>query len=311
MDFSIVIPTYQRRQLVASTVRALAQQEYSGPFEVIVVVDGSTDGSAHALRALDTPFPLTVLEQSNQGIAAARNRGAAVASGDRLLFMDDDMCADRRLLAEHARSHALGADAVTGHVPLHPESPANFLSESVKAWAEDREKMLRSVIGSIDFLEVVGGQLSISRKLFTELNGFDTNFTRRGTFGNEDRDLACRLLKAGHKIVFNPDAISWQTYIVKPRQFLRNYRQAGGADVRLAAKHPDFADRIFNPECVESRMDTLLWRWFRWPASMITLICLERGGEYAWCKRLFWWVWRMEYCRGARKASRSEARASK
>jgi glycosyltransferase involved in cell wall biosynthesis len=308
VDFSIIIPTYQRRDLVASTVRALAHQEYPGPFEVIVVVDGSRDGSSQALRALDVPFRLTVLEQSNQGIAVARNRGASVAAGDWLLFLDDDMEADRHLLAEHARSHESGAGAVTGHVPLHPGSPANFLSDSVKAWAEDRAQMLRSFTGSIDFLEVVGGQLSISHQLFTDLNGFDTNFTRRGTFGNEDRDLACRLLKAGYRIVFNPNAISWQTYIVRPRRFLRNYRQAGGADVRLAAKHPDFAARIFNPECVESRMDRLVWRWFRWLASTVTLVALECGTEYPWCVRAFWWVWRMEYCQGVREARRTEAR---
>jgi glycosyltransferase involved in cell wall biosynthesis len=307
VDFSIIIPTYERRDLVASTVRALARQEYFGAFEVIVVVDGSADGSAQALRTLHMPFPLTVLEQTNQGIAAARNRGAAVATGDWLLFLDDDMEADRHLLAEHARSHQSGADAVTGHVPLHPGSPANFLSDSVKAWAEERAKALRSVTGSIDFLEVVGGQLSISRKLFTELNGFDTNFTRRGTFGNEDRDLACRLLTAGRRIVFNPDAISWQTYIVRPRRFLRNYRQAGGADVRLAVKHPDRAARIFNPECVETRMDRLVWRWFRRPASTATLAFLERGKEYPWCVRVFWWVWKMEYSQGAREARRAEA----
>lgn len=305
VDFSIVIPTYQRRTLVVTTVRALAMQEYVGTFEVVVVVDGSTDGSATALRALELPFALTVLEQPNRGIAAARNHGASVSRGRWLLFLDDDMEADKRMLAEHARSHAAGADVVTGHVPLHPASPSNFLSASVKAWAEDRAKALGSAAGTIDFLEVVGGHMSLPRPLFANMNGFDTAFTRSGTFGNEDRDLACRLLKAGHTIVFNPDAVSWQTYVVTPRRFLKNYRQAGSADVMLARKHPDLADRMFNPECVESRMDVLVWRWFRWPASRLVLAILESGKAPPWCVRLFWWTWKMEYCQGAREARRA------
>jgi glycosyltransferase involved in cell wall biosynthesis len=304
-DFSVVIPTYQRRTLATATVQALARQDYAGPFEVVVVVDGSTDGSASALRALEVPFPLTVLEQPNLGSAAARNHGASVARGRWLLFLDDDMEADPRLLAEHARSHAAGADVVTGHVPLHPASPRNFLSTSVKAWSEERALALGSATGTIDFLEVLAGHLSLPRVLFERMHGFDTAFTRRGTFGNEDRDLACRLLKAGHTIVFNPDAVSWQTYVVTPRRFLRNYRQAGGADVRLARKHPDLAGRIFNPECVQSWTDALVWRWFRWPASRLALAVLERGTEPSWCVRLFWWTWKMEYCQGVREARRA------
>jgi glycosyltransferase involved in cell wall biosynthesis len=308
LNFSVIIPTYQRRNLVVSTVRALGQQEYTGTFEVIVVVDGSSDDSAQALRALDTQFPLAVLEQSNQGIAAARNRGATMARGELLLFLDDDMEADPNLLAEHASSHQAGADVVTGHVPLHPASPANFLSASVKDWAEDRAKLLLSSPNDLDFLEIVGGQLSISRELFFQLNGFDVNFTRNGTFGNEDRDLACRLLDAGYKIAFNPNAISRQTYIVTPRQFLRNYRQAGAADVNLASKHPDRSDRIFNSECVESRMNRLVWHWLHWPLAWLALKLLECGKEYLWCVRLFWWVWRLEYCQGVREGKKIQGR---
>src|SRR5207302_4255569 len=59
--YSVVIPTFQRRELVTGTVQALAAQENAPPFEVIVVVDGSTDETAAALRELGTTFPLTVV----------------------------------------------------------------------------------------------------------------------------------------------------------------------------------------------------------------------------------------------------------
>ena len=58
---------------------------------MVVVVDGSTDGTAEALRRLDIPFALKVVEQPNQGRAAAVNAGAGAAEGELLLILDDDM----------------------------------------------------------------------------------------------------------------------------------------------------------------------------------------------------------------------------
>ena len=145
LRFSVIVPTYQRRNLVLALVRSMMRQEFDGDFEVIVVVDGSNDGSSDALRKLgriEVPFPLTILEQPNQGAAFARNRGAAVARGEILLFLDDDMEAHPQLLVEHDRSHREGADVVLGHIPLHPESPSNILSAAVKSWAEDRACLL-------------------------------------------------------------------------------------------------------------------------------------------------------------------------
>src|SRR6266571_2689604 len=96
--FSVVIPTYQRKDLVLASVRALYVQHTCTPFEVLVVVDGSTDGSASALLALETPFPLTVVEQANRVQAVARNTGATRVLGELLLFLDDDMEAHPRFL---------------------------------------------------------------------------------------------------------------------------------------------------------------------------------------------------------------------
>ena len=119
--FSIVVPTYQRRDVLLGTLASLGALETPWPVELVVVVDGSTDGSADAARAVDVPFTVTVVEQANAGAAAARNRGAATARGEHLLFLDDDMTADPRLLVEHDAVLRAGADAAVGHIPLHPD----------------------------------------------------------------------------------------------------------------------------------------------------------------------------------------------
>ena len=239
LRFSVIVPTYQRQQLVLSLVRSLAGQEFDCPFEVIVVVDGSTDGTAEALRDLTTPFLLTVLEQPNRGAAAARNRGAELARGEILLFLDDDMEADSRLLAEHDRSHREGADVVLGHMPLHPDSPVNILSAGVGLLG-GRETGQTSQLrdARLTLHDLLTGQLSLSRKTFLRCCGFDASFTLGGAFGNEDVDFGYRLLSDGYRIVFNPNAVSWQKYIVGPRAHLKQWRDAGPGGCRVCTQAP-------------------------------------------------------------------------
>jgi len=92
-----------------ATILALERQQHR-EFEAVVVVDGSTDGTAAALRALNPSFALTVIEQDNQGRAAAVNRGVRAAGEEIVLILDDDMEADPALLSEHQRSRLEGAD---------------------------------------------------------------------------------------------------------------------------------------------------------------------------------------------------------
>ena len=78
--FSIVVPTYNRRDVLVESMRSLAALETPWPVELVVVVDGSTDGTAEAARAVPLPFPVRVIEQPNGGAASARNTGAAQVS---------------------------------------------------------------------------------------------------------------------------------------------------------------------------------------------------------------------------------------
>jgi glycosyltransferase involved in cell wall biosynthesis/peptidoglycan/xylan/chitin deacetylase (PgdA/CDA1 family) len=298
--FSVVIPTYQRRDVVLQTVQSLAHQEGAPPFEVIVVVDGSTDGTADALRALTTPFPLTVFEQENQGRSRACNRGAEAAVGELLLFLDDDMDADPRLLAEHARSHREGADVVFGDIPLHPDSPPTFLARSVGEWADRRRRELAERNGRLDVTDFVTGQTSLPRAAFVEVGGFDTGFTRRGSFGGEDFDLGLRLRDAGATMAFNPAAVSKQRYVVTPRLHLRQWHDAGRARVMLARKYPAHAQALLDRR--ERRADRLVWRRLRRPLRSLVLRRVERGHDDERTVRGFRRVRDLEFFAGVRAA---------
>jgi len=81
-SLSVVIPTYQRRDAVCDAVRALARTDYAGAVELIVVIDGSTDGTTQALAAIACPFPVKIIEQN----LAAIDR--AIAEAQRALDAD-------------------------------------------------------------------------------------------------------------------------------------------------------------------------------------------------------------------------------
>ena len=126
---SVVIPTHQRKDSLLRALASLATQTTPREqYEVVVVVDGSDDGSREAVESLEAGYSLRVLWQPNRGRAAARNAGVAAARGDVVVMLDDDMTATPEFLAAHLGAHARdGRLAVVGAVPvrLAPEVPAH------------------------------------------------------------------------------------------------------------------------------------------------------------------------------------------
>ena len=86
---SVVIPTHNRRKLVLRTIHSVLAQE-SLDFEVLVVDDGSTDGTTDAIRLLNDPRVTVLRNDQPIRVAAARNMGADAATGAWIALLDDD-----------------------------------------------------------------------------------------------------------------------------------------------------------------------------------------------------------------------------
>jgi len=103
---SVVIPTYNRRPILEKCLRALENQDPAASvdrYEVVVVDDGSTDGTAEWLRQEAASFPhVRLIEQDHGGAAAGRNRGVDEARGDVIVFIDSDLVVTAGFLAAHA-----------------------------------------------------------------------------------------------------------------------------------------------------------------------------------------------------------------
>lgn len=106
-DASLVIPTYNKKAVLELTLASLINQTYPrDKFEIIVVDDGSTDGT-HQLFPSSTPFPfqLAYVKQENGGRAAARNAGILEAQGETIIFIDDDQIVPPQFIESHMKLH--------------------------------------------------------------------------------------------------------------------------------------------------------------------------------------------------------------
>lgn len=244
---SVVIPTYNRKDSVTTAVRDLLACRDVTPHEIVVVADGCTDGTAGALRdAFPGEERLRILEQPNQGGSAARNHGAAVATGDVLLFLDDDMRPDPQLLTAHCAVLAAdpGVAAVLGHIPLAAETPVTPLTRGYAQWAQARADRLAAGDTDLELGDLLAGQMAVRRTAYQAIGGFDEDFTRGGTFGGEDTDFLVRLAASGVRVVFSADAVASQDYRITPAQLLRQWGQAGPAQALLSRRHPGLGPAI-------------------------------------------------------------------
>ncbi len=120
---SVVIPTYERLDVLPEVLAGLAAQRAAPAFEVVVVDDGSQDATPDFLAGYRGPLALHVLRQQNHGPAAARNAGVAAASGELVAFLGDDTVPEPGWLAAHAAAHEArrgrGPLAVLGYTGWH------------------------------------------------------------------------------------------------------------------------------------------------------------------------------------------------
>jgi glycosyltransferase involved in cell wall biosynthesis len=232
MHLSIVIPTFNRLARLQRVLAGLEHQTCSlADAEIIVISDGSTDGTnewlaARAAGSLQKDLPLLPVIQANQGVAAARNAGLAQATGKVVLFIDDDVVPSPQLVAEHLATHAAHNDGVIVLGPML--TPPGF---RMQAWVRWEQAMLVKQYDDMvaghwapTARQFYTGNTSLARRHLVESGGFDPAFRRA-----EDVELAYRLARQGLRFVFNANAIgyhyaerSFKSWLQTPYVYGRN-----------------------------------------------------------------------------------------
>lgn len=238
---SVVVTTWKRPVLLADALRSLLDQTYAD-FEVIVVCDGEDADVRAIAREFEHESAIRwIFHEVNRGLPAARNTGAREADGDVVLFLDDDVVANRELVAAHMRYHQ---EAAPGHrlavTSLANEERLGELSGYVNGRLHEQWKgMLNSFAATLsakgpnsigDDVEKIlcfGLNCSIRRELFLSYGGFNEQF--RAT--DEEMELGLRLYRAGFEFVFEPRRLLTHKNSKDLTQYFRNsWRASGGLD---------------------------------------------------------------------------------
>lgn len=232
-ELSVIIATRDRAELLERCLGSLEQQTVPpSAFEVVVVDDGSTDHTAGLLDTLDPPYALTVLEQPRSGTSAARNAGAARATGQILLFVDDDEEADPRLVAAHVEAHREQQGIVAcGAIARRVDESADRYA--VLQRDEGNERIAELAARPLTYWDCCAGNLSLTRVAFDDVGGFAADLPRES-----DTELAYRLHRAGLELVFVPDAIVTEHRTKGWREILADVEARGRIAVELYRRHP-------------------------------------------------------------------------
>ncbi len=237
MILSVVIPTRDKRDLLGRALAALTAQEgLPGDWEVVVVDDGSTDGTAASLaeRARAAGSRLRVLTvRPGVGRAAARNLGWRAAAGRWVVFLDDDIVAPPRLLSAHLG--LLSRHAGHGTIGRVLTDPA--LVDAPHFAYLDTRGAARIAAGPVPARYFVTQNAGVPRDALEAAGGFDERF--RG-WGLEDMELGFRLEeRAGLRFLALPAPVPVHAHHHTFAQMLAKRRECGaGALPLLAALHP-------------------------------------------------------------------------
>jgi len=233
-SISIIVPAYNAEKTVAKTLQSLVGQDYpKGSYEIIVVDDGSTDGTVEAIKKFKG---VKLVLQEHAGPAVARNRGVRHSKGDILLFTDADCIAGNGNWIRNMIK-PLENKAVVGVCGTYKTGNGNsIVSRFVGYEIEARHDSMRRQ-HAIDFVGTFSA--AYRRDVFLKFGGFDESFDRAS---GEDTDLSFKVSKSGGMIVFAPDAYVYHHHPDTLGTMLKKKFWMGYWRVPLYRKH---ADKLF------------------------------------------------------------------
>jgi glycosyltransferase involved in cell wall biosynthesis len=224
---SIIVPTYNGASRIEACLQELCRQSAGRAAEVLVVDDGSTDGTAEVVNR----FPaVRLIRQANAGPAAARNRGAREARGRLLLFTDDDCVPMAGWL--NAMLKPFEDPEVAGAKGAYRTWQKAIVPRFVQVEYEDRYRIM-SAVTDIDFIDTYSA--GFVRERFLEMNGYDTSFPVACA---EDAELSYRMSARGWKLRFHPAAVVYHSHPDTLSRYLRKKYKFAFWRVLAVQKNP-------------------------------------------------------------------------
>jgi glycosyltransferase involved in cell wall biosynthesis len=237
MQISIIIPTYNGEKKILNALRSLEMQTFK-EFEVIVVIDGSTDNTKQVLEKNNFNFKsIKIIYQENKGRSGSRNTGAQAASTDLLLFLDDDMRLPAESLQKHIDFHRTHPSICLMGNAIEDENLMKTDLQRYRAflsrkWSKPFENNPEPLQKNNFFL--MAAHLSIPKETFFQLGAFDEALTDA-----EDYDLGKKALQGNIPILFKPEIIGWHDDFITCRSYIRRQQQYKQAHEKLKMLYPE------------------------------------------------------------------------
>jgi glycosyltransferase involved in cell wall biosynthesis len=242
--FSVVIPTYNRRPILEKCLRALEQQHLSRGsavtgYEVVLVDDGSTDGTLEWLAEHTAEFPhVRWFLQNHQGPAAARNFGVDQAKGDTIIFIDSDLVVTENFLQAHADALIEGQKQLgSSHLFTYGRviNTCNFENPTSEPYK----------LTDFSAAYFATGNVAIARHWLEKAGLFDTRFQ---LYGWEDLELGVRLKQLGLHLIKCPAAVGYHWHppfsLTQIPSLIEKEIQRGRMGVIFYQKHPTWEVRM-------------------------------------------------------------------
>ncbi|MEV6241273.1 bifunctional polysaccharide deacetylase/glycosyltransferase family 2 protein [Lentzea sp. NPDC051838] len=199
---SVVIPAYNEAVNIAATVRSIAANNHCADVEVIVVDDGSTDGTADRAEELGLPG-VTVIRQANQGKPAALNTGVRAAKYDVLVLLDGDTIFEPDTIGELVQPFAdAGVGAVSGNAKVGNRRGLLGRWQHLEYCAGSN--LDRQILHALRCIPTVPGAVGAFRKAaLTDVGGVSDDTLA------EDTDLTMAVTRAGWRVAYRQQAKAW------------------------------------------------------------------------------------------------------
>jgi len=292
MEVSIIIPTYNRKEILREALEFLFNQSYPKEnYEIVIVDDGSTDGTEKMINSLSPPCRLVYLHQDRKGPAIARNLGIKNARGKIIVFIDSDIFSSPDFINEHVKFHRRFGDVVVSGPTVRTDKLKDVFSD-IK-----RRKFRESLAWSGPSL--ITSNLSVKKEFLLKVGGFDGEFVGMGW---HDWELGLRLKKLGLEVKRNVEAIVYH-YKRKRRlsdiPFLCEKRRGQGINAVLYyKKHPSLKVKLgIRPQ---SLIFDKLIGWIDKNFGERLILLAARKGDQWWLNLLIKWKLLHAYAQGLR-----------
>jgi len=237
IDISVVIGTYNQKEILSKVLDSFASQTYPPEkMEIVLIDSSSTDGTEEMCLKACYPFLFTYFRKENTGKVSARNVGIKKAKGKIIFLTDGDVIAHREMIEKHMEYHEKYPSSVIVGKQLIVNSPEELHGKI--CFRRDNKKDGQK----LPWHHLVTGNASMPKDMLIEIGMFDEDFLG---YGCEDYELGYRIFKRNIPIIYNPHGINYHCHPVTFEEDCGRKIDTGKAAVIFYKKHKSLKLKLY------------------------------------------------------------------